>query len=41
MELIDYDWYEDGVLVEPEDFNENEHGPFEVSYEAEAEEDAE
>lgn len=32
MLMIDYDWYEDGVLVEREDFNVNENGPFEVTY---------
>jgi hypothetical protein len=37
MICIDYDWYEDGVLVEREDFDVNEHGPFEVDYGTEEE----
>lgn len=40
MTMVDFDWYEDGVLIERDDWDENENGPFEVSYEAgEAEEE--
>lgn len=41
MTMIDYDWYEDGVLVEREDFDVNEHGEYAVDYSAGEDEEAE
>lgn len=32
LSMIDYEWYEDGVLVEREDWNEVENGPYAIEY---------